>query len=310
MKKIKVTNKTRAVKRIRDMKKIAFKFGYVGTAFQGFQRQAGTSLRTVEGEIVRALREAGGFSTGDLCFRSAGRTDRDVSAVANCCSFRCSLRPVETAGMLNAKVKGVFFHSYAPVGRYFNPRHAASRHYRYYFPPFFRASVTADAPRPFVERLVEILKVFKGKHDFSSFARLEEGRSPLRRVRHISGSVLETHSPGPGMGPGRDTVCVDIVGESFLWHQVRRMIGAAVSVCAGKLEPEEIQDALENPGNGINAVAMPPRYLVLMDVHYANLEFQAAEVRGAGASLMPPWLAERSDSARFETFLLDGFGSH
>ena len=337
------------------MKRIAFKFGYLGTAFQGSQRQTGTALRTVEGEILKALRGIGGISGPEVGFKSAGRTDREVSALANCCVFSCPLEPGDVMRMLNAGIEGVLFHSHAEVTDDFNPRHAAYRHYRYHFPPSFRESLSTDAPRAFLHKIIGALDIFRGEHDFRNFARMEEGRNPIRRIRRISGGIHGPRAEGKGnvrersicegstseasscegvifegsICEGSDcggTVYVDIVGESFLWNQVRRMVGAAASVCAGKLDMEELTAALAgtwksgdtkhgsaaaSPSNDQifpilpnlkRILHMPPRYLVLMDVHYEHISFTTpCEMN------FPLWFTDRQDFCHFETIFLDYF---
>ncbi len=300
------------------MKRTAFKFGYLGTAFQGFQRQTGTTLQTVEGEILEMLCGIGGVAPDEPRFRSAGRTDRDVSAVANCCAFSCPLGPEDTMKMLNARIEGVFFHSFADVTESFNPRHAAYRHYRYHFPPFLRASLGSDAPHAFLDNMLRALDIFKGAHDFTGFARVEKGRNPVRRILRISGGIHE--SPAAG----REIVYVDIIGESFLWNQVRRMVGAAASVCTGRLQKEELLNVLEANNRSAPAhhqcaahepsanvcpshlhghlLHMPPRYLALMDVHYDSIGFTVP--RG---SSMPSWIGKKLDSRSFEAIFLDSF---
>jgi len=305
------------------VKKIAFKFGYLGTKFEGFQRQTGTSLRTVEGEILKVLGKACDLSPAGFDLRSAGRTDRDVSAISNCCTFSCSLGPRDVMNMLNANIHGINFHSYSELeGNLtgdFNPRHATSRRYRYFFPPFYRTSLgrtsrtgisgshsrvtgapvsndSHDAPRAFLEEMTETMKLFEGVHDFSNFARVEEGRSPVRRVMEISGGIVE------GSIPGNEVAYIDVIGESFLWNQIRRMLGAAVSVSAGRSKREDVEGALNGDAGSLNPVSLSPSFLVLMDVHYNGMTF----VTPPGFEVHP-WIAERLDSSYFETILLGQF---
>jgi len=73
---------------------------------------------------------------------------------------------------------------------------------------------------------------------------------------------------------------VDIIGSRFLWQQVRRMVGAALACAGGEIEKDVIADLLRGEearpsslGSKNRMVTMPPTGLVLMDVHYKDIEF-------------------------------------
>lgn len=69
------------------MRKVALKVAYIGTDFHGFQRQPDN--KTVEGELISALREANLIDDlKDSGYAIAGRTDRGVHALGNVISFR------------------------------------------------------------------------------------------------------------------------------------------------------------------------------------------------------------------------------
>ena len=69
------------------MENVALKVAYIGTHFHGFQRQP--NLKTVEGEILNALKKADLIDNiKNSGYSIAGRTDRGVHALGNVIAFR------------------------------------------------------------------------------------------------------------------------------------------------------------------------------------------------------------------------------
>ena len=105
---------------------------------------------------------------------------------------------------------------------------------------------------------------FVGTHDFTGFCRLEPGVNPQRTVERVAvarrGAFL----------------LVDVVGQSFLWNQVRRMVEAGRRVAEGELGPDDLRRALHE-GRPADLGTAPPEPLVLMDVEYEGLRFEAVD---------------------------------
>ena len=69
--------------------RIVIKFAYDGRKFHGYARQP--NLKTVEGELVEALVKHNFLKdTKESVFRSASRTDKNVSALCNVVAFNTS----------------------------------------------------------------------------------------------------------------------------------------------------------------------------------------------------------------------------
>src|SRR3990172_8393699 len=78
--------------RFTAMARIAMKIAYEGSPFSGYARQP--RLRTVEGEVVRALLRARAIDDNRSSrFEGASRTDRGVSAFGNVVAFDTWLAP-------------------------------------------------------------------------------------------------------------------------------------------------------------------------------------------------------------------------
>lgn len=227
----------------------AVKIAYLGKYFHGSQRQP--EVQTVEGEMIRVLEGIGAIGGPDMAdFRSAGRTDKGVSALGNLVSFHSEMPAQSLFPALSANLKHVFPISYAEVGPDFNPRRAVERWYRYHL---------QDTGQDF-EIMKQAASLFKGYNDFSRFAKVEADRNPMRRVNDVS------------ISKQRDGFFVfDVRGESFLWNMVRRMVMAISMAGSGECSAGDIKSALaydSKEAGGVVFPPLPPDGLILMDVVY------------------------------------------
>lgn len=224
--------------------RLALKIGYDGTRFSGSQVQP--SVRTVHGELASALREMG---HDDPEIRWAGRTDAGVSAAGNVAVFDTPLAPASLLPGLSFRMKDAWAWASAEVAREFEPRHATRRRYRY----FLRTATPA-------EQLADAMRLFVGTHDFTGFCKLEPDVEPVR-------TVLSTNATRDG-----PYVILDVVGGSFLWNQVRRMVSAAERVADGRVPAKQVEEILAR-GTPADLGTAPPEPLVLLDVEYAGILF-------------------------------------
>lgn len=227
--------------------RVAVKVAYDGTRFSGSQVQPG--VRTVHGALAQALRDMG---HADPHILWAGRTDAGVSAAGNVAAFETHLSPDSLLPGLSFRMDDACAWAWAEVGSRFEPRHARRRRYRYLLRTELDAGRVADA-----------MRLFEGTHDFTGFAKLDEGVDPVRTVVATS-----ARREGP-------FVVIDVEGESFIWNQVRRMVAAAQRVADGRVEAALVE-ALLAKGERADLGTADPEPLVLMDVEYAGLPFQRA----------------------------------
>ena len=225
----------------------AVKVAYDGTRFHGSQVQPG--VRTVHAEVARALAELGG---DPATLRWAGRTDAGVSAAGNVAALSCDLPPESLLPGLTFRMEDAWAWAAAPVDDAFEPRHARRRRYRYHLRSDLDALDLQRAMSPFV-----------GMHDFTAYCRLEPGVDPRRTVESVNvrrqGAFL----------------VIDVVGHSFLWNQVRRMVEAGRRQAAGELHEGALRAALLR-GEPADLGTAPPEPLLLVDVEYERVAFQPA----------------------------------
>ena len=234
--------------------RLALKLGYDGRRFHGYSRQPGQ--RTVEGDILRALGDLGVLPDGTpprrIGLASASRTDAGVSALGNVLALDTDFRKDALLPALNARLEDIWFHSMAEVPDGFRPRDASLRWYRYHL----RSEEVKSPPV-----LGKALGLFRGTHDFSNFCR-PEGKDATRTVDEV-----RIHKGGP-------FIAVDIIARSFLWNQVRRMMGAALAAASGEIALRAVETALKRSSERTDLGLAPPEGLFLMDVAYDHIIFK------------------------------------
>jgi tRNA pseudouridine38-40 synthase len=225
--------------------RVALKFAYDGRLFSGFARQPGR--RTVEGDLLTLLEEWGAFrSLEEARFRSGSRTDRGVSARGNVVGFSTELSLEELLHQMPGGIPDLYVYGAQVVDDSFYPRFAAQRWYRYYL-----RTEGLD-----VGQVLAVVPVFLGEHDFRNFAKLEPGKDPVRCVERLD--VIEE---------GRFLV-LDFRAQTFLWHQVRRIVAALIRVGQGKLSGEAVAKALEDPSHRVDYGLAAAEPLFLQEVVY------------------------------------------
>lgn len=231
---------------------------YDGALFHGWQTQP--RLRTVQGELVRAVEEM----TGErVRVTGAGRTDAGVHAVGQTANFlsETALAPSVLKRGLNARLpRDVRVSSVEEAPLEFNARFdARSRTYRYVF--IRRQTALWRAHYHFVRGALDTgamraaLRAIEGERDFSSFCSAEEA-SPNRRCRVISTALVDA----PPL------LAVEIRADHFLHKMVRMIAGTVLE--AGRGKRVDMGAILEARDRSRSGPALPPCALYLVSVAY------------------------------------------
>lgn len=230
--------------------RVALKFAYNGKNFYGYARQP--TLNTVEEEIIKILKKNKLIENPkDSVFRSASRTDKGVSSLGSVIAFNTKNFEKKMLDRLNKESKDILFYGFKIVDDDFYPRYANLRQYRYYL----------DATNHDFEIIVKALSFFTGEHDFSNFARVENGKNPVRIIDNIIVSKIKKF------------LAIDFFAQTFLWNQIRRIISAVEKVGCGKITQDEIINALNNPQIRFDLGVAPADPLILKDIFY-DFEFK------------------------------------
>lgn len=246
------------------MARYRFTLEYDGTEFEGWQRQA-PGHRTVQGALEDALaRVTGAFAP----VAGAGRTDAGVHAEGQVASaeLRTRLAPAELWRALNAVLPvdlAVVGLELAAPG-FHARRDACAKLYRYRVwngpsrSPLRERRALRVAGRLDVTAMARAAAPLRGRHDFSSFqAAGSHARSPVRtlfaaEIRGVAGGELE----------------FELLGDGFLRHMVRNVVGTLLEVGRGRRAAETLAGVLAARDRAAAGPTAAAHGLTLMEVRY------------------------------------------
>lgn len=237
---------------------------YDGTEFAGSQWQP--NHPTVQGALQSALTELTG-TTSPVTF--AGRTDAGVHALSQTASFVSEKSPQQmpahrwVRGINHFLPSSVAVQAATAVSDDFDPRRdAVSRTYVYQVrlanqrQPLWERRAWM-MPRPFcLETAQRALEELVGHRDFAPFTPPTDDRATLRTLREAT-----VQADG-------DTLAFRFRADSFLHHQVRRMVGAVVELATAGRNLDEFRRALDRAVPGSMGPTAPACGLTLSEVEY------------------------------------------
>ena len=234
---------------------------YDGTGYSGWQTQA--NARSIQGTLAAAAQKLFG-AKADV--QGAGRTDAGVHALAQVAHLDAPRRmpPPQLLTGLNDLLPAsinVLRAEEAPAG--FHARHSArARSYLYLISrcrtAFGKRYVWWIHDRLDLARMQETAELFRGFHDFASFA-------DKRIDKHLSTEVQIERAELAARG---DLIVFRIVGSHFLWKMVRRLVGILVETGRGSLSRDEIEHMLTHASPIPARCTAPPSGLFLAQVLY------------------------------------------
>lgn len=236
---------------------------YDGTGFRGWQSQA--EGITVQQVIEKAIHS---FSSEEVTLYVAGRTDAGVHAFAQVAHFDLE-KPMEAhaiCGAINFFVKPhrVSILKAEIVPDDFHARfNAQARSYRYLIdnrqaPLALMAGRAWHFPRPLaLVPMQEAARHLIGYHDFSTFrASGCQANSPLRTL-----DKMEITQQG-------EVFTFETKARSFLYHQVRNMVGTLAMVGTGQWSVQDFADAFVAADRMRGGPTAPPEGLYFYGVDY------------------------------------------
>ncbi len=236
---------------------------YAGTRYSGWQVQK--NARTVQGELLRAVREATGVAAPEI--QGSGRTDAGVHAVGQVAHL--DLPKAVPPEMLRRQINDLLPADINVLGiepvphRFHARRDPVSRSYLYQV----SRRRTAFA-KPFVWWVKDALDVramreaagaFVGMHDFRSFT----DSDPDEVSTHVQVDLVEVKEDGA-------LILIRVAGSHFVWKMVRRVVGVLVEVGRGHLGVEAAEGFLLEPSPVPARVTAPASGLFLERVVYAG----------------------------------------
>jgi len=233
----------------------ALKIGYLpSAAYSGFSRQLHdpTNIFTL---VVKALEKARLIQIHEK-ISFASRTDRGVGALSQIISFHSSIIPIlpEINSYLPSDIRALAMVS---VPANFDPRREAiHRTYSY----LLAINDTFD-----LKKARNVIDIFSGTHDFRNFAKIDrsDNKSTVKTIKSITLSRVNDY-----------VVRISISSRSFLWQQVRRMIGHIINVATTDLSIESTKLLLVNHSIKQKPPSAPAEPLILEEIKYEKIQFE------------------------------------
>ncbi|XP_070154676.1 pseudouridylate synthase 1 homolog isoform X3 [Polyergus mexicanus] len=236
--------KIETVQRIKR-KNYAVLLGYLGKDYYGMQRNP--SMKTIEEDLVTALLKADLITAEHfenirlINFQRAARTDKGVSAIRQIVSLKLPENPDKT--VINKFLPDVI--------RVFGIKRVTKG---------FNSKNQCDAQS--LNRLNSILKLMEGTHNFHNFTSKVKPLDP-RAQRYI----IKFHCVETFILDGMEFAILEIKGQSFMLHQIRKMIAVVIAVARNIIPEETINEAFKTMDK-LEIPIAPGLGLCLCHVHY------------------------------------------
>ncbi|KAL6097134.1 pus1 [Pungitius sinensis] len=258
-------------------KKVVLLVAYSGKGYYGMQRNTGTSqFRTIEDELVTALIKSGcipenhGDEMKKMSFQRCARTDKGVSAAGQVVSLK--LRLIEdTIEKINEHLpQQIRVLGLKRVTQGFNSKNNCdARTYAYMLPTVAFSSKdydTADTAAfrletETLQKVNSLFSLYKGTHNFHNFTSQKAPSDPSAR-RYIT----EMFCGEPFMNSDMQFAVITVRGQSFMLHQIRKMIGLVIAVAKGYAKEEVIERSWGQ--DKVDVPKAPGLGLVLERVHF------------------------------------------
>jgi tRNA pseudouridine38-40 synthase len=236
---------------------------YDGRPFSGWQVQAG--MLTVQGALQDGMRK---FSGEDVVVYGSGRTDAGVHAAGQ--TAHVDLARATTAdeiqGALNFHVKPhpIAVLVVTAVADDMHARFSAVRRHYCYRIVNRRAPLAIDAGLalhvPYaldIPAMQQAAALLVGRHDFSTFRAADcQSDGPVKTLDTIDLKTLD------------DEIHIHVSARSFLYHQVRNMVGSLLMVGSGKWTVADFDAAFKAADRTKGGPTAPPDGLYFVKVEY------------------------------------------
>ena len=253
---------------------LVLKVGYRGGGFSGYAEQDDRAIRTVQGELRRALET---FLRREVAMACAGRTDAGVHAQAQYVSVpvtgeereRLSARRILSA-LQALTPDDIAIREVLAAPRGFSARFdARERLYRYRIvcgsAPALLWDVAWWHREPLdVDAMERAARSLVGEQDFKSFCKASSavGAPTMRTVKGVSFAE--------GRELGEDVIAFFITASSFLHTMVRTIVGSLALVGEGRRDPAWLAEVIAARDRRAAGPTAPAKGLVLEGVGYGN----------------------------------------
>jgi len=255
-------------------KKVACMLSFSGKDYYGMQRNPGDEIKTIEDEFLAALNKSGQIDPDwesapqKAFFVRASRTDKGVSAARMVVSLKM-LQEQDTIEKVNNMLPSdIRLQHIVRVTKNFNCQSQADARTYLYLTPTFAFSpctdIVTEAWRCGENTISEVNSVFKhflGVHYFHNYT---SGKLPMEPSSQRY--ILEFQAGEPFVREGMEWSVVKVKGQSFMLHQIRKMVGLGIAIIRGHTGMQTLDNAwgMER----IDIPRAPGLGLMLDQIHY------------------------------------------
>lgn len=249
------------------MRNIRLKLAYDGTNYHGFQRQAEAYGPTIQGTLEKVWEK---LVKEKIAITMAGRTDAGVHALGQIVNFKTASRIPEEKipkAFNSLLPKDIRILQAECVSDDFSSRWSAKwKRYDYridnkLIPDIFNRLYAAHEPIPLNIDLMQKAALFmEGRHNFKTFAASGGDSKSFDRTIYRC-QVQEEENK---------MIRVSCVGDGFLYHMVRIIVGTLLEVGKGKTLPAEIPEIIASQDRDRARMIAPACGLTLIHVDYSN----------------------------------------
>ena len=244
------------------MKRILLRVAYDGTDFHGWQFQPG--VRTVEGELNRAIRELTGE---EITVIGASRTDAGVHALGNVAVFDTdsTIPPERFMQALNTHLpEDVKVVESEETEGSFHPRKVnVQKTYEY---KIYRSDIPNplkrrdfwEVPYPLdIEKMREGAGFLIGTHDFATFCSVHTtAETTVRTIYDIEIKEKDCE------------LFIIVKGNGFLYNMIRIIAGTLVEVGRGAHPAIWVKEILDGCDRTLGGPTAPPQGLTLCRIEF------------------------------------------
>ena len=280
-----------------NMRRFKLEICYRGTAYSGWQIQAGqVGVRTVQEELELALEQITGTRSH---VSGSGRTDAGVHALYQVAAFssETQLSPDVLTRALNATLPlDIRVWRTSVVADSFHPlRGVELKRYRYLMSdsrpafPFFRELVWISNRPLDLERMKAAADFLVGEHDFKAFQTMGSPRLSTVRIvydlavkrlnmaeawlapRQLGGEHTRENIPPQETLPVPDLIAIEVEANGFLYNMVRAIAGTLYLFGQhhkGFENPDAMKKILESGDRALAGPTAPPQGLYMINVQY------------------------------------------
>lgn len=207
-----------------------------------------------------------------MYFQRAARTDKNVSAIRQIVSLRAAESIKQKLELINSKMPDdIKVLGCKRVTQSFDAKNFCDhRTYSYLMPSFALTPVSEvtredyRVPQDVLNLFNETLRGFVGSHVFHNFTsgKMFKEDSSVRVIR-----TMDCSEPFfPCNQDKLEFVVVRVKGQSFMMHQIRKMIGLAIAVVKGFATEDHMKRSMEEPF--MDVPKAPGLGLMLEHVHF------------------------------------------